>query len=506
MATSKRPFQVSTRATKSLLYVSFSVAILPILLTPPLMDVRWWFIRVPADLNYSVSSIPAFWISEVLPGRFVPISDFWGYAYIYVGHKFLQITQSPVNYFDLATKLALIVALYFALRSLIRELGPNLSFDSIKTCTLILLTIWGLGANVFWQLNGTVAYPSLIYPTIIIAIVFAAKTLKNIRASEFKSFPISRGIIVLLIASTLWANFYYELAYTAIVAIIAAIAVSPKHEFDWSKRIKLAGLFLVSFLVVWIPMRIVLARQCSADLSECYDGSELNLAGAPATFLKNLVNAHPLTDYSALESYQNGNLPFVISGVTLLVAAFISLSVILNFRLVASSGIKSTDRYSEVLIMQVRLTTILLAVGVFAAAIMSVSGLSQRTVKWGYAYRHAPVLWLGYASLVLMLIIFVLTRTNAIIAALLMILLIAILTTGQWARSLAEIRNYNKSFEPVSRLYHELYNADTRMAGQGNERRCLIVKELSSKEVNLKRYIEPSEKFMITFHNVPFCK
>jgi hypothetical protein len=87
-----------------------------------------------------------------------------------------------------------------------------------------------------------------------------------------------------------------------------------------------------------------------------------------------------------------------------------------------------------------------------------------------------------------------------------MILLIAILTTGQWARSLAEIRNYNKSFEPVSRLYHELYNADTRMAGQGNERRCLIAKELSSKEVNLKRYIEPSEKFMITFHNIPFCK
>ncbi len=500
------PFQVPTRATKSLLYISFSVAILPILLTPPLMDVRWWFIRVPADLNYSVSSIPAFWLSELLPGRFVPISDFWGYTYIYVGHKFLQVTQSPINYFDFATKLSLMVALYFALRSLIRELGPKLSGDAVKICTLILLTIWGLGANVFWQLNGTVAYPSLIYPTIIIAIVFAAKTLKNVRESKFKSFPISRGIVVLLITSTLWANFYYELSYTAIVASIAAIAVSPMREFDWSKRVKLAGLFLLSFLIIWIPMRIVLARQCSADLSECYDGSELNLAGAPATFLKNLVNAHPLTDYSALESYQNGNLPFVISGVTLLVAAFISLSVILNFRLVASSGIKSADIYSEVFRMQVRLTTILLSVGIVAAAIMSVSSLSQRTVEWGFAYRHAPVLWLGYASLVLTLIIFVLTRTNAAIGGLLLIALVSTLALGQWGRSSEAIRGYNKSFEPASRVYHELYNADLSSTGLGNSRRCLIVDELAKKEINVLRYLDPADEFMKTFHGRPFCK
>jgi hypothetical protein len=425
---------------------------------------------------------------------------------MYVGHKFLQVTQSPINYFDLATKLALLVALYFALRSLIRELGPNISFDSVKTCTLILLTIWGLGANIFWQLNGTVAYPSLIYPTIIIAIVFASKTLKIIRESKLKSFPISRGFIVLLIASTIWANFYYELAYTAIVAIVAAIAVSPMRDFDWSKRIKLAGLFLVSFLVIWIPMRIALARQCSANLSECYDGSELNLAGAPATFLKNLVNAHPLTDYSALERYQNGILPFVISGVTLLVAAFISLSVILNFRLVASSDNTSADIYSEVFIMQVRLTTILLSVGIVAAAIMSVSSLSQRTVEWGFAYRHAPVLWLGYASLVLMLIIFVLTRTNAAIGGLLLIALVSTLALGQWGRSSEAIRGYNKSFEPASRVYHELYNADLSSTGLGNNRRCLIVDELAKKEINVLRYLDPADEFMKTFHGRPFCK
>ena len=497
---------MSTRAAKSLLYVSFSVAILPILLTPPLMDVRWWFIRVPANLNYSVTNIPAIWQSELLPGRFVPISDLWGFAYIYIGHKFLQLTQAPINTFDLVTKIALIAALYFALRSLIRELGPHLNLEVVKTCTLTLLTIWGLGANVFWQLNGTVSYPSLIYPTIIIAIVLAAKILKNIRENQFKSFPINKGIVFLLLASTLWANFYYELAYIAIVAIVIAIAVSPTAAFKFTSRIKLAGLFLLSFLVVWIPMRIILARQCSANIAECYDGSELSLAGAPATFLKNLVNAHPLTDYSALEKIQAGNLPIMISAVTLLVSVLISVTLVINSRSILNSDTEGIDQISSVLEVQMRLTAILLSVGIVAAAIMSVSSLSQRTVKWGYAYRHAPVLWLGYASLVLMLIVLIVTKTNRTVGALLLVLFVIVLATGQWGRSFEAIRGYNKDFEPASRVYHELFNADLSTNGLANSRRCLIVDELSKKEVNVVRYVEPAEKFMMTFHQMPFCR
>jgi len=506
MATSKRLFQVSTRATKSLLYVSFSVAILPILLTPPLMDVRWWFIRFPADFNYSVNGIPGMWEKGLLPGRFVPLSDLSGDLYVFVGHKYLQLTQAPINTFDLVTKIALIVALYFALRSLIRELAPNLSFDVVKICTLTLLTIWGLGANVFWKLNGTVAYPSLIYPTIIIAIVFAAKTLKNIRENQFNSFPINKGIVFLLLASTLWANFYYELAYTALVAIVIAIAVSPSAEFKFANRLKLGGFFLLSFLVVWIPMRIILARQCSANVSECYDGSELSLAGAPATFLKNLVNAHPLSDYSALEKIQAGNLPIMISGVTLFVAALISITLVINARSTLNSETESADKVSSILEMQMRLTAILLSVGIVAAAIMSVSSLSQRTVKWGYAYRHAPVLWLGYASLVLMLIVLIATKTNRTVGALLLVVLVTVLATGQWGRSFEAVRGYNKDFEPASRVYHELYNADLSDTGLANSRRCLIVDELSKKEVNIVRYVEPAEKFMRKFHDRAFCQ
>jgi hypothetical protein len=162
MVATDKIFQAPSKVSKSLLYVSFSVAILPILLTPPLMDVRWWFIRLPAEFNYSIAGIPGMWEKGLLPGRFVPISDLSGDLYVFVGYKFLQLTQASINTFDLVTKIALITGLYFALRSLIRELGPNLSFDVVKICTLTLLTIWGLGANVFWKLNGTVAYPSLI--------------------------------------------------------------------------------------------------------------------------------------------------------------------------------------------------------------------------------------------------------------------------------------------------------------------------------------------------------
>jgi hypothetical protein len=309
----------------------------------------------------------------------------------------------------------------------------------------------------------------------------------------------------LLITSTLWANFYYELAYTSIVAIVIAIAVSPVALFTRKSRIKLAGLFLSSFLAVWIPMRIILARQCSANLSACYEGSQLNPAGAPGTFFKNMVNGLPLTDYSAIAKIQNGRLPFEISGVTLIVALFISLVLILNLYDIVRNNGESESGFSAILGTQARLTAILFSTGLVAAAIMSVSSLSQKTVKWGYAYRHAPSLWLGYAALILMLITLLVSRTNNIVGAVVLVTLVFVLTTGQWGRSFSAVRENSADFEPVSRLYHELYNPDLSKTGQGNVRRCLIIDQLQTKDVNIERYVNPAEKYMMTFHQIPFC-
>jgi hypothetical protein len=218
------------------------------------------------------------------------------------------------------------------------------------------------------------------------------------------------------------------------------------------------------------------------------------------------VNAHPLTDYSALEKIQAGNLPIMISAVTLFVAMLISVTLVINARSISSSETEGAAQISNLLEMQLRLTAILSSVGIVAAAIMSVSSLSQRTVKWGYAYRHAPVLWLGYASLVLMLIALIVTKTNRTIGALLLVVLVTVLATGQWGRSFEAIRGYNKDFEPASRVYHELYNADLSNTGLANSRRCLIVDELSKKDVNIVRYVEPAEKFMHKFHDRAFCQ
>ena len=65
---------------------------------------------------------------------------------------------------------------------------------------------------------------------------------------------------------------------------------------------------------------------------------------------------------------------------------------------------------------------------------------------------------------------------------------------------------FGKSMEPRSRVYHELFNADLSNTGLANSRRCLIVDELSKKEVNIVRYVEPAEKFMRKFHDRAFCQ
>jgi hypothetical protein len=505
MAATEKNFQAPSKVLKSLLYISFSVAILPILLTPPLMDVRWWFIKFPADMNYSVTNIYRTWEMGLLPGRFVPISDVSGLIYVYVGHKFLQLTQVPVDYFDLMTKVALIAGVYYTLKLLVRELNLGRNSEFVNRYPLILMTIWGLGANVFWKLNGTVAYPSLIYPTIIVATIFATAVLRNVRTISQNGFRLNTGTWLLALASTIWANFYYELAYTAVVAILIAVLISPTEAFSKKMRIRYSSVFLISFIAIWIPMRVILAKQCAANLAACYEGSQISPAGAPATFVKNIVNGLPLTDYSAIAKIQNGGLPFEISGLTLFVSIFISIVLILNLKEVFRGSDVNTHDLSENLIIQTRLAAILISTGVVAAAIMSVSTLSQQTVKWGFAYRHAPSLWLGYATLILLLITLLVSRTNYLFGATALVILVVVLTTGQWGRSYSAIRAYSVDFEPVSRLYHELYNADVSDKGLGNSRRCLIVDQLNAKDINVVRYLDPADKFMNTFHQIPFC-
>jgi hypothetical protein len=292
----------------------------------------------------------------------------------------------------------------------------------------------------------------------------------------------------------------------AIVAIVVAIIVAPTIGFVLRDRLKLVGLVSASFLAIWIPMRIILARQCSANVEACYEGSQLNLIGMPATLIKNVVNGLPLTDYSALSDIEQGKLPLQISGVTFFMTIFVALAIFASLLAWYSKTQNSKNLVDEVLCMQLRLSAVLLSMGVTGALIMSVSLRSQSVVDWGYAYRHAPILWMAYALVLLTLITWITHRSNLVLGAILLISLVATLTFGQWGRSFSVVRENNKDFEPVSRLYHELYNADTRMAGLGNDRRCLIIEELSSKEVNLKRYVEPAEIFMTTFHNVPFCK
>jgi hypothetical protein len=487
------------------------IAISPIIATSPLMDVRFWFTEYVSAMDYSATNIYGVWQSYLLPGRFVPLSDLFIFTYAFIGHKFLQFTQLSVNYFDAITKLTLLLFIFLAIRALFNEIGKGVT--GVKNRNLLnfypvaLCTIWGLGLNIFWKSNGAIAYPAYIYTTFLVSIVFALAALRNIRTLVATNNTFNRVTIFLLITSTIWANFFYELSYTAIAAIAVTIYVAPLPELTKASRLKLIALFISAFAIVWIPMRWYLNNQCLAHLDLCYSGSQLNIGGMPLTFMQNLVNPLPFADYNSINDLRNGKLPFVFSGPVLIFAVLIAALVLANLQNVNNTRDSSENiNLDSFISIQWRFTSIMLTMGVTGALILSVSVRAQDLVNWGLSYRHTPILWMGYASLILLAITWLARKVKPVFGVAAITLLILILSTGQWGRSWSTVHSYNSDFEPVSRLYHELYNADLSTTGTANSRRCLIEDELSKKDINIGLYIDPAEKFMQKFHGRAFCK
>jgi hypothetical protein len=462
-------------------------------------------------MDYSPANIYELWQRQLLPGRFVPISDVYTLVYAFLGHKFLQITQTSVNYFDALTKMALLALWFLAIRGLFREIGKgfanNVNSRLWNFYPIILFIVWGLGINIFWAMNGAVAYPILIYTAFIVSIVFATATLKNLRVLSAAGQTVNQKSILLVTLSSIWANFYYEISYTAIVAIVVVIFVAPITDLTKSHRVKLSSMFIGAFAIVWLPMRMILKNQCEANLDLCYDGSELNLGGMLGTLIQNIVNPLPFADYDAIKDVQQGRLPFVFSGVVLLVAILIAILIFANLRIaVTENNLTENSNLSSFISAQWRFTLIVLAMGLSSAVILSVSLRAQDLVDWGLSYRHTPILWLGYAALILVGVTWLAQKTKSVTGAIALVAIVLLLTTGQWGRSWTAVRDYNEDFQPVSRLYHELYNADLSDSELANIRRCLIVEDLSEYSKNQTRYIDPAEKFMNTFHDRDFCK
>ena len=510
MADEQKSDLKSKKIKISLTSVALFVAILPVLLTPPLMDVRFWFTEYVSAMDYSASNIYEVWQQYLLPGRFVPISDFYVTTYIFLGHKFLQVTQAPLNYFDALTKLTLLVLLFFAIRSLFVEVGKGFKESNKSNLWNLypigLFLVWSLGLNIFWKFNGAVAYPIFIYTAFIVGLLLTVAVLRNLRVLSNTGRILNRTTMLLLVLSSIWANFYYEISYTAIAAIVVAILVAPIAGLTRQIRLKLSALFIGAFAIVWLPMRWFLKNQCEANLESCYAGSQLNIGGMFGTFVQNIINPLPFADYDSISDVQQGRLPFAFSGFVVLVAIFLVLVVIQSLRSVGPTETDMAGSKNDFISAQCRFTLILLAMGLSGAVILSVSIRAQDLVDWGLSYRHTPMLWMGYAALLLLVITWLARRTSPKVGGIALMLLVIVLTTGEWGRSWSAVRDYNSDFEPVSRLYHEMYNADLDDSGIANDRRCLIIDELSSNEINTVRYIDPAQKFMMKFHQIDFCK
>ena len=510
MSINRKVEQKLLRFARGLGLIAILIAILPMIIAPPLMDVRFWFIQYVSEMDYSALNIYSVWQQRLNPGRFVPISDIYGLIYSFLGHSFLQTTHAPVNYFESITKLALITLVFVALRSLFRELSKGYINSRNRalweTYPLLLFIFWGLGLNIFWQLNGSAAYPLLIYTVFLISILFALSVLKLLRNLVHADRILNSRTITLLVLSSIWANFYYELAYSAIAVIVVTIFVAPIKELTNEVRIKLASLFIFSFSVVWVPMRWILKMQCDSQIDLCYSGSQLNLKGAPLTFLQNLVSPLPLADSNSLSQLAQGRLPFVFSALVVTTAILISLIVFFNLHTAAIN--RNLDYESDMVSFiscQWRFTLILLSMGISSAVVLSVSIRAQEIVNWGNSYRHTPILWMAYASILLLGITWVTQRTKPLLGTAAIVALVLVLTTGQWGRSWSAVSEYNSDFEPVSRLYHELYVAESSDLNLANARRCLIFDELSQVKRNSWLYLNTANKYMQKYHDVDFC-
>jgi hypothetical protein len=502
----------SVKLKNSFAVLAMILAIFPILLTPPLMDVRYWFINSVSNMDYSASNI--FEGQHFLrPGRFVPISQFYVLVYAFFGHKFLQFTQASVNYLDVLTKLTLLVLLFFAIRSLFNEISKDL-----KTTTSLrlwnsypfgLFVIWGLGLNIFWSMNGSVAYPILIYTAFVFALVFAVASIRHVRTLVISGQTFNGTTALLLALSSLWANFSYEISYTTIAAVVMAILVAPIIGLSRIMRLRLAAMFIGAFAAIFLPMRWFLNNLCQTHLDSCFTGSQLNSGDMFGTLIKNIINPLPFADYDSINRIQQGRLPFAVSGFVIIVAMYISIVVVSHLRTLNAAD-DSVEQKSESMrgffSAQWRFTFILLSIGLSGAVLLSVSVRAQTIIDWGLSYRHTPMLWMGYAALILVSITWLTIRTRPMVGLITLVALVVLLTTGQWGRSWSAVRDYNADFEPVSRLYHELYNADLSDSGVANERRCLIIDELSSRKMNTNAYIIPAEKFMNKFHQIDFCE
>jgi hypothetical protein len=386
------------------------------MLLPLIMDEQYWFLEYPGGMDYRFQNLNTFVWGEGddNPGRYSPIKRYVVYAYTLFGIRIADSFNMDIQAFRSVVFAVLLVLVFSSLAYFLRSVrishhkeNMRLTFAFTLHVTLMAALIFGLFGNMRWQLNGLIVYPILTYPPVIVGLLLMGASMRNIRAlsGDVSSKKHWLVLAVLAIITSAWSNWFYELSMATIVLVLGAIGRELFNARSKGvQRITLMGMaiYVLSFLLIFIPTRLTTTRQLSECEPDCYEGLVINIGTIPKTFILNMINPMPMVGVS--QDFANPEfslwLTRFLSAVFLFSVILIVIAIFANLR--AASALLGNNSSSRASILKsfTPIFLLLLLMAVTSSLIMSLSVRAAKLVELGTPYRQTPSVWLAYAVII----------------------------------------------------------------------------------------------------------
>ena len=421
-----------------------------------------------------------------------------------------------------ALSLFAVYALLSAMRWRRRDSGSLVQLEG--RTRVVVMVAGGLAFAVGAQpqntgVNGWLSYPVSTWTAGFSIFGVVALTLWLARLAAARGWVVAVPAAVLLVVIGVISNFRYELTFPALPLTLLALALLPVSDHDHraaGRRAKwlLGSAYAVGFVAVLVANRMLVSDVC--DGGGCYDG----VTFAPGsrmfrTFAINVVSSIPGTGREELvallrsESVSTDGIwtPTLWSVLTAL-ALVVSLALVWRSR---GPRQKDSARPQEEARAQAVLCVmgagILMAGGLGAAAVMSLSERAQRSIsEVGLLYRHSVVTWTALAFACVLLVVALgllrprLAVPSFVALGLVMALMVATRMPADWPIMVANTSRLKPSVE----VFNEVVRGEA--GDPANQRRCQILRDLDRMPqrhaYNIRRSAERSfERFWQT----PFC-